>query len=314
MRVLVTGASGYVGQAVVRQLSQTGHDVVALVHRSVVNLPEGVELRRGDVLDGEGLLAAADGVHAAVHLVSLTRIREAFAHPTLYYRVNLGGTLHVLEALARQAEVTGVKPRLVMASTASVYGTPARQPIDETTPVAPANPYAASKVAAEEAIRWQVATGGLGAAVLRIFNIAGAVGELGDYDDTRIITRAVGVAAGHLPSVEINGDGSAIRDFVHVNDVARAMVHALEDATPGRFDVYNVGAIPASVAEIVDTVRAVTGREIRVTHRPANPGETQRSVGDTTLIRQRLGWSPQQSTLTEMVRGQWEAELLRRHR
>ncbi|MBP2473959.1 UDP-glucose 4-epimerase [Crossiella equi] len=314
MRVLVTGASGYVGQAVVRQLSQTGHDVVALVHRSVVNVPEGVELRRGDVLDGEGLLAAADGVHAAVHLVSLTRIREAFAHPTLYYRVNLGGTLHVLEALARQAEVTGVKPRLVMASTASVYGSPPDQPITESTPLAPANPYAASKVAAEEAIRWQVATGSLGAVCLRIFNIAGAVGELGDYDDTRVITRAVGVAAGHLPSVEIHGDGSAVRDFVHVSDVARAMVAALESAEPGRFETYNVGATPASVAEVVDTVRRVTGREIRVTHRPANPGEAPRLVGDSSLLRQRLGWSPLQSSLEEMVRGQWEAELLRRHR
>ncbi|RKT52036.1 UDP-glucose 4-epimerase [Saccharothrix australiensis] len=272
MRVLVTGARGYLGRNVVEQLRAAGHTA----------LPFSGDIR-------EDAIPPSDGV---IHLAALARVRESFDNPLAYYDVNVTGTLRLLRS---------APARFVLASTAAVYGAPAGDVLTEDHPRRPANPYAATKAAAEDAVAWTARGGPLAAVTLRLFNLAGG----GDRDDTRLITRACGVAAGRLPSMEVYGDGTAVRDFVHVRDAARAFVLALETCRPGH-EVYNVGATPASVADVLAAVRRVTGAEVAVEWKPAHPGEARVSRADTTRLR-ALGWLPVESDLDALVRDQWAA-------
>ena len=302
MRVLVTGAGGYLGRAVLASLFASGHQPVGLVRRDEPDI-EGVTWRRGDVLDS--LREVTRDVDAVVHLAALAGVRCAYAEPTRYYRVNVVGALNLLDALADRPDRPA---RLLLASTVGVYGTPTRQPITEDTPTDPKNPYAASKLAAEQAIAWQVATGGLGAAVLRICNIAGGVDGHGDPDDSRLIARACAVAGGRIPKLDVYGDGGAVRDFVHVFDVARAFVAALDVCEPGLCRTINIGATAASVAEVVAATRRVTGNEVPVVWHPAHPGEVRELRADTARARETLGWLPIRSELDRIVSDQWAAE------
>jgi UDP-glucose 4-epimerase len=299
MRVLVTGASGYVGNAIVRSLLAAGHTVRALAH--LVHPPPvaGVEWRKGALLDPATLGSAVAGVEGVIHLAAATRVRESFEQPERYYRTNVIGTLNLLDRLAPGT-------RVVFASTASVYGAPANQPITEDTPFNPQNPYAATKAAAEDALAWIARTGRLSAATLRIFNISGAVDSRADTDTTRILPRAVLVAAGKLSHVDLYGTGSAIRDFVHVADVAEAFTLALEHVAPGH-RAYNVGAIPATVAEIITATEHITGHTVTLVHHDAHAGEVPELRADTTRIREELGWHPKHSTLDSLVADQWDA-------
>ncbi|MFD7655101.1 NAD-dependent epimerase/dehydratase family protein [Actinosynnema sp. NPDC059797] len=274
MRVLVSGASGYVGRVVVAELATAGHTPIPLV---------------GDVR----LLPTLPGADALVHLAGLGRVRESFEDPVRYYDVNVGGTVNLLRS---------APPRFVLASTAGVYGAATGGPIAEEAPRAPANPYAASKAAAEDAVGWAARAGLVSAVALRLFNVAGG----GDRDDTRLVTRACGAASGRLPAVEVFGDGSAVRDFVHVRDVARAFVAAVERPLTG-YEVLNVGATPASVADVLASVGRVAGREAPVVRRPAHGGEVRELRADTTRLR-ALGWAPRHSDLDDVVRDQWAAE------
>jgi UDP-glucose 4-epimerase len=307
MRTLVTGATAYVGWAVVHELCARGHEVRVLAHELTRPFPDGVDVRTGDLLSEASLRDAVDGVDAVCHLAARSRVREAAAHPTRVWRLNVTGTINVLDALAVSAARTGVVPRLVFTSTGAVYGTPTEQPISEQTLLLPVNPYGASKVAAEQIIGWQAATGSLAAVSLRIFNAAGAVAGHADPDPTRIIPKAVAVAAGCEPTVVVNGDGSAVRDFVHVADIARAIALALDAATPGEHRVYNLGAVPASVADVIASVERVTARPVPVEHRPAYAGEAPVLRADTTRIRHELGWTPEHTVIDDLVRDQWIA-------
>ncbi|WP_431677630.1 NAD-dependent epimerase/dehydratase family protein [Kitasatospora sp. KL5] len=305
MRVLVTGAFGFVGQAVVRRLAAAGHEVRALSSSRTAagGLPV-ARVFRADVRDAAALAPAVAGVDAVCHLAALTRGRESVARPGAHREVNLGGTAALLDALRRREG--GGRPLVVFGSTAAVYGAPARQPIDESAPTAPGNPYGESKLAAERELAERSAAGEVSAVVLRCFNAAGA----GDVDEARIIPKALAVAAGRHPYLEMNGDGSVVRDFVHVDDVADAYLRALgaEDvlAAHGGFRVYNVGATPASMLEIVAAVERVTGRRVPVVHLPAQ-AEAPRLVADCTRIGQELGWRAERSALDRLVQDAWAA-------
>lgn len=308
MRVLVTGAFGFVGNAVVRELAGEGHEVWALTSRPPGTvLPELPVARvvHADLRRPEALRPAFEGVAGVCHLAGLTNGRESFTRAEEYHQVNTVGTATVLDLLREHGVRDGRPPRAVLASTAAVYGTPERQPVSEDTPTDPGNPYGASKVGAEQALHRQAASGGLSGAVLRGFNIAGAVAGTGDADESRIIPRTLAVAAGRYPDLGMNGDGSAVRDFVHVADLARAFALALGRDGEG-VRTYNVGATAASMSEIVLAVQACTGRSVPVRHQPPQP-ESPRVVADTALIRRELGWQPERSDLATMIGDAWAA-------
>jgi UDP-glucose 4-epimerase len=307
VRVLVTGAFGFIGTAVVSRLALAGHQVVAVTHRppeSPVPASRAREVIHADVRDAEAMRTAVSGVEAVCHLAALTRVRESFDYPTEYWQVNARGTRILLDALASHAAQSGQPARLVHASTHAVYGIPRHQPITEDVSPSPASPYGTSKVDAEKAVAAASGTGALGAVCLRTFNVAGAVAGRTDTDQTRLIPRTLAVAAGRAPALEVNGDGSAIRDFVHVDDVARAYMLALDACRPGAYAIYNVGATGASVRDVVKVAEQITGRSIPVTHTPPKH-EAPVIIADCTRISQELSWRPERSSLDEIIGDAW---------
>ncbi|MFI0349039.1 NAD-dependent epimerase/dehydratase family protein [Actinomadura sp. 9N407] len=300
MRVLVTGAAGYVGYAVGLRLIAAGHEVSGLVRRADRMLPPGVRPVIGDLLDPAALGAVLDEPYDAVcHLAALTRVRESFAEPLRFFTANVQGTVNLLEALSPRTT------RFVYGSTAAVYGTPDRQPIPEDQTPAPTSPYGASKLAAEQVVRFHARTGAIGATVLRTFNVAGAVGGRPDPDRTRLIPKALAVAAGDAPHLEINGDGAAVREYLHVDDLAAAHVRALETVAPGQDRLYNVGTgAGTSVLEVITAVERVTGRPVPTVRRPPQP-EPPLLVCDARAIRRELGWRPVRSALPEIIADGW---------
>jgi UDP-glucose 4-epimerase len=309
MRVVVTGAAGFVGRAVVQRLVEAGHDVAALTRRPWHDHPPGVAPFVADVLDAGAVMHAIETWEpdGACHLAALTRVRDSFREPTRYFAVNVTGTLHVLEALARLAARTGRVPRLVFGSTAAVYGVAGEAPIAEDVPPLPVTPYGATKLAADHAIGFQAATGALGAVSLRCFNVAGATAQTVDGDLTRVIPKALAVAAGREPYLVMNGDGSSVRDYLHVADLADAYAAALDAAEPGRHAIYNTASsVPVALRDVVDAVQRVTGRELAVRHDPPQ-NEPRALLADTSRILRELPWEPRRSRLETIVRDAWAA-------
>ncbi|MGH8901354.1 MAG: NAD-dependent epimerase/dehydratase family protein [Egibacteraceae bacterium] len=303
MRVLVTGAGGFVGRVVVDRLAHAGHRVTALTRRAETGFPEGTAVATADLLDRERLLEIVlDGAFDGVcHLAALTRVRQSFAEPLRYFAVNVGGTVNLLDALAR----TGQPSRLVFASTGAVYGPDAPQPVSEDRPPVPANPYGASKLAAEQVIGYQAATGALGAASLRCFNVAGAAGGITDSDLTRLVPKALAVASGAAPFLEVNGDGSVVRELTHVADLADAYALALDAITAGQHRVFNVGGgTGVTINEVIAAVEEITGRPLPVRTRPVQ-NEPAVLVASSDRIRAQLGWQPTRSTLRRIVADAW---------
>jgi len=304
MRVLVTGATGFVGHAVVRQLIMAGHEVTGFA-RTLRPCP--CELRTGDILDQVALEHAVEGADAVCHLAALTMVRQSFEEPVRYFRVNVGGTLNLLDAMDAEARRSGHTLRLVFASTGAVYGAPETQPITEAQQPAPGNPYGASKLAAEAAIGYQAALGGISAITLRTFNVAGAVDGQGDQDTSRIIPKTLHVAAGQSDRLDVNGDGSAVREYTHVGDLARAYAAALDAADCPGHRAYNVGSgVGVSVREVVRAAERVTGRPVPVQCGP--PASEPRELrADISRIRAELGWQPARSDLETIVADAWQA-------
>ncbi|WP_433758786.1 NAD-dependent epimerase/dehydratase family protein [Nocardia sp. CA-135398] len=294
MRVLVTGAAGYLGRAVVAALAAAGHDTVAMVRSEQSIIAHADEIRVADLLDSDALRRAVDGVDAVCHLAGLTRVRESMADPLRYFGVNTVGTIALLDAMST-AEV----PRLVFASTGAIYGDVSGRSIAEELPDNPPHPYASSKLAAESVVEAHDAA----AVVLRLFNLAGGC----DPDPTRLIPRVVSAAARNEP-LEVNGDGSSVRDYVHVSDAANAFVAALEHLpSPGTTERYVIGSGQgASVRQVVAAVEEVSGRRLALIHRPAVP-EPSSLVADPAKATNQLGWVPTHSAIVAIVDQMWHA-------
>jgi UDP-glucose 4-epimerase len=321
MKLLVTGGAGYIGSIVAQQLLDAGHEVVVLDnlsrgHREAVS--SGARLAEVDLLDVERLNATvAEGFDGALHFAAFALVAESVAQPELYYRNNVVGSLNLLDAL----RAAGVQ-RLVFSSTCAVYGEPEVVPMDEATPTRPVNAYGASKLAVDGMIADECRAHGLGAVSLRYFNVAGASGCLGeDHEpETHIIPNVFRAAQGLQECVQVFGtdyptpDGTAVRDYIHIEDLASAHLLALEHARPGEHQIFNLGnGNGFSVREVIDAVRAVTGLEIPVREAPRRPGDPPQLVAASAKIRAELGWEPRKPALTEMVADAWAFAQSRPH-
>ena len=313
MRVLVTGGAGYIGSIAVECLLADGYEVVVLDnlwrgHRRAV--PADVELVEGDLRDQDWTIRAVKdaGVEAVLHFAAATLVGESVAQPAEYFEINVVGSHNLLLAM-RDAGVS----MLVFSSTAAVYGMPESLPITEVAPTAPINPYGRAKLMVEQMLEWHAAAYGLRYACPRYFNVAGATEQHGeDHEpETHVIPVALQVLLGNRPHFSVFGtdyptpDGTAIRDYVHVVDLADAHVLALQrlDETLGPINLGTKDGF--SVRQIVAAVERVTGKELPVEYAPRRAGDPTALVADSTKARRVLGWSPKQSSMDEMVGSAW---------
>ncbi len=312
MRILVTGGAGYIGSVIVSRLTARGHHVVVYDdlsrgHRAAV--AGGVPLVDGGVRDADAVRDALleGGCEAVVHMAALAEVAESVAEPARYRSVNVDGTAAVLAA-ARAADVD----RLVFSSTAAVYGAPQRTPIDEDDALAPTNPYGETKLAAEELL-WQARErDGLGATALRYFNACGADGACGeDHDpESHLVPLALRAARDGTP-IRVFGedyptpDGTCVRDYVHVADLADAHIAALE-ALPAVQGAFNLGTGSGdSVRAVLDAGEEVTGSTLRRESAPRRSGDPAVLVAGNRRAAERLGWRPRRS-LADAVADAWE--------
>lgn len=314
MRVLVTGGAGYIGSVVAARLTDAGHDVTVLDdlstgHRDAV--PDGATFVEASVDDAASVLSG--DIHAVLHFAAKSLVAESVARPELYWWNNVVGTLRLLAAMRD----SGVR-RLVFSSTAATYGVPDTTPITEEAPARPINPYGHSKLAVDYALADEAGAHGLRAVSLRYFNVGGAVGRFGERHspETHLIPNILQVPAGTRDSVAIYGtdyptpDGTAIRDYLHVDDLARAHVLALERTEPGSSSdgehvIYNLGSGTGfSVREVVDAARRVTGHPIPVQELARRAGDPPVLVASSDRIAADLGWRTEHD-LDRIVADAW---------
>ena len=318
MKLLVVGGAGYIGSVVAAQLIDAGHTVTVADNLSKGHdwaVPPKATFVEVDVLDASALTEVVGaGFDGVLHFAALSLVGESVTEPTRYFRTNVAGTINLLDAI----RAAGVQ-RLVFSSTAATYGEPEEVPILETAPTVPTNPYGATKLAVDMAIGFECAAATVrgetfGATSLRYFNVAGASGDYGELHDpeTHLIPLVLRVAAGLRESVQIYGtdypteDGTAVRDYIHVEDLARAHLLALEAITPGTHAIYNLGnGTGFSVRQVVEACRAVTGHPIPAVEVDRRAGDPAVLVASSDKIRQGLGWVPEKPALEDMVGDAW---------
>lgn len=311
MRLLVTGGAGYVGSVVAAQLVEAGHEVTVLDDLSTGHedaVPEGARFVRASI---EQAHDALDGMDAVLHFAAKSLVGESVQKPGLYWASNLGGTLALLDAMREQ----GVR-RIVFSSTAATYGEPERSPIEESDPTRPTNPYGASKLAVDTALSAYAGVRGLGAVSLRYFNVAGAYGRFRERHavETHLIPNVLKVATGERDSVSVFGtdyptpDGTCVRDYVHVGDLARAHLLALDAIAEGEHKIYNLGSGSGfSVQEVISVCREVTGHEIPAVVGERRPGDPAVLVASSAKIERELGWKAERAALRDIVSDAWAA-------
>lgn len=310
MKLLVTGGAGYIGSVVSARLLEAGHEVVVLDDCSTGHadaVPEGARLVRATLREAaaEVLAERFDGV---LHFAARSLVGESVEKPRMYWDANLGESLALLDAMR-----THGTPRIVFSSTAATYGEPESTPIVETDPTRPTNPYGATKLAIDTTLAEYARLFGIGGVSLRYFNVAGALGAYGERHtvETHIIPNVLKVPLGERESVSIFGtdyptaDGTCVRDYIHVVDLAEAHLLALDACAPGTHEVFNLGSGSGySVREVVDVCRSVTGAEIPAVEGPRRPGDPAVLIASSAKINERLGWKPQRD-LTAMVTDAW---------
>ena len=309
MRLLVTGGAGYIGSVTTAVLLAAGHEVTVLDDLSTGHadaVPPGARFVQASITDASSTLAT--GFDGVVHFAAKSLVGESASSPELYWHNNVLGSLALLDAMRAQAV-----PRIVFSSTAATYGEPADMPITEATPVRPTSPYGASKLAVDMMLSSYAKAYGLAAVSLRYFNVAGSYEGFGERHrtETHLVPNAL-LAADGGPPLQIFGrdyptlDGTAIRDYIHVRDLADAHVRALSRVVPANHAIFNLGTgTGTSVLEIIDTVARITGREVATLDRPRRAGDPARLVADGRLAHRELGWRPSRS-VSEMVSDAWE--------
>jgi len=331
MRVLVTGGAGFIGSATAAALRDAGHEVTAVDDLSrgrEAMVPEGVRFVRADVTDPEmmGPVVADGAFDACLHFAALIEVGDSMRRPEAYFAMNTSGTARLLDVLLRHDV-----ERFVFSSTAATYGEPVRVPIDEAHPNSPTNPYGESKLMTERMLAWYRRLHGLRSASLRYFNAAGAIGRHGERADahqTHLIPLVLMAASGRRPDVRVFGtdyptpDGTAVRDYIHVADLADAHVLALDALAPsspasqrgsaeegtgdGRIVANLANGAGFSVREVITTAEQVTGLAVPVIDEPRRAGDPAVLIASAERARAVLGWQPQRPTLETIVGDAWE--------
>jgi len=315
MRILVTGGAGYVGSHCVQRLIAGGHAVTVFDnleygHRAAVD--PAASFVQGDLGDRAAISAALrPGFDAVMHFAGYTNVGESVTDPLKYYRGNVSYTVNLLEAM----RAAGVR-KLVFSSTCAIFGVPARLPISEDLPKDPINPYGASKLVIEWMLRDSAAAWGLGSFALRYFNACGAAedGRIGEdhTPETHLIPIVLQVALGQRRQVQVFGtdyptaDGSCIRDYIHVLDLAEVHLRAIESVPAGEFDAFNVGTGRGySVLEVIEAARKITEHAIPAVMGERRAGDPPSLYADPSRVRQRFGWKHRYDDLPGVLRSAW---------
>ncbi len=321
MKLLVTGGAGYVGSVCAKVLLERGHEVVIVDDLSTGNadaVPAGAQFVQDDIAAAAGPVLSDGSFDGVLHFAAKSLVGESVSAPELYWHGNVVKTLALLEAM-RAAGTT----RLVFSSTAATYGEPEAVPIAEDAPTRPTNAYGATKLAIDHAITSYAVAHGLAATSLRYFNVAGAYAGLGESHavETHLIPLVLQVAAGRRDEIPVFGtdwptpDGTAIRDYIHIRDLAEAHVLALESAQPGRHRIYNLGnGTGFSVREVISCCERVTGRPIPSRDVDRRAGDPAVLIASSQRAMSELGWRPRYAGLDEIVADAWAYEQLLRSR
>ncbi len=313
MKVLVTGGAGYIGSVVTHGLVEAGHDVVVLDDLSTGfadNIPDGAQFHRLPLHEVGRVLTPDAGFEAVLHFAAKIEVAESVARPDLYWNVNVAGSMAVLDAVRAAGT-----PRMIFSSTGSMYDAAGGTgKFAEDAPVRPRNPYAATKLAVDLMLAGECEAFGLAAASLRYFNASGAVGRLGERHspETHLIPIVLQVAGGQRDELMLYGDdyptpdGTCIRDYIHVADLATAHLLALEAIKPGKHEVYNLGNGDGySIRQVIDAVREVTGQPVPVKVAPRRTGDASATVAASDKARRDLGWQPTKPELREIIADAW---------
>ncbi len=312
MRILVVGGAGYIGSVCAELLLDQGHEVgifdnLTEGHRRAID--ERARFWEGDLGDEDGVEGVLSEFRpdAVMHFAAHALVGESMQNPSKYFRNNVANGLNLLDAM-----VTKGIGRLVFSSTCAIFGPPERVPIDEEMPMRPINPYGESKLAFEKVLKWYGEIHGLKFVSLRYFNAAGASARFGEdhRTETHLIPNVLKVALGQKAQVEIYGtdyetpDGTCVRDYIHILDLARAHILALSSA---RNEFYNLGTGGgASVREVIEAAAKVTGQEIPVVEKPRRPGDPAQLIASSGKIRKELGWTPQFQSLPSIIESAWK--------
>jgi len=314
MNILVTGGAGYIGSVVSEELVRSGHEVVVYDslykgHRRAV--VDGAKLITADLTDSErlGQTLKESKIDGVIHLAADSLVGESVNNPGKYYGSNVTAGLVVLEEM-RKCEIS----KIVFSSTAAVYGEPQKQPIQESDSINPTNPYGETKFAFERALHWYEKSYGIHYASLRYFNAAGATEHCGEHHEpeTHLIPIVLQAIAGKRPFIEIYGDdyetpdGTCIRDYIHVSDLARAHVMAL-GILDSRSSIYNLGCggTGYSVHEVINVASEITGRDCPVRVGKRRAGDPAVLIASSEKIKAELGWSPEQQSLHSIIESAW---------